>query len=423
MGRRKIEIQPLTDDRNRTVTFVKRKAGLFKKAHELAVLCQVDLAVIIVGSNKKIYEFSSVDTKELLDCYHRAKPHEQKLPESYGNYKKKAHLHDRFTLKDDIHDVVDDTNAPSDYESDTPEPKRKKPLLPLLIYSTKQKAVNSRFAHLAQTAAPEMDHMDQMMQRPVLRVQIPQDVKASTDSAQTITALDTEKKDKPENVPPAIPRYGFKFKSPENKKVVPQLPLPKLQTLSPSSATAPPLPSGMPFYTLPQPSPSAQYPPGQLPVFNQVFNQQYSQAHPSAPGNHGNTNENDEAPKFKPFQQFEQTPMSALPSRYINDFFPSPSTLYPGQEWPTGTPYASNMPHYFVSMVPTGNGATPMPMNMYNRTSLLGGGQRQVFPTQPPPPQNLGSPLQQQLNLQQGQGELYMGQFAGSSGSSGNFKK
>ena len=31
MGRRKIEIEPLTDDRNRTVTFVKRKAGLFKK--------------------------------------------------------------------------------------------------------------------------------------------------------------------------------------------------------------------------------------------------------------------------------------------------------------------------------------------------------------------------------------------------------
>ncbi|RKP32884.1 SRF-TF-domain-containing protein, partial [Metschnikowia bicuspidata] len=67
MGRRKIEIEPLEDDRNRSVTFVKRKAGLFKKAYELSVLCEVDLAVIIVGSNNKVYEFSSVDTRELLN--------------------------------------------------------------------------------------------------------------------------------------------------------------------------------------------------------------------------------------------------------------------------------------------------------------------------------------------------------------------
>ena len=92
MGRRKIEIQPLTDDRNRTVTFVKRKAGLFKKAYELAVLCQVDLAVIIVGNNNKVYEFSSVDTKQLIECYQQLTPHELKLPENYGAYKKKALL-------------------------------------------------------------------------------------------------------------------------------------------------------------------------------------------------------------------------------------------------------------------------------------------------------------------------------------------
>ncbi|EGV61819.1 myocyte enhancer factor 2D, partial [Yamadazyma tenuis ATCC 10573] len=90
MGRRKIEIQPLTDDRNRTVTFVKRKAGLFKKAHELAVLCQVELAVIIVGNNNKLYEFSSVDTNELIKVYQNTpKVHESKSPANYGNYKKK----------------------------------------------------------------------------------------------------------------------------------------------------------------------------------------------------------------------------------------------------------------------------------------------------------------------------------------------
>lgn len=51
-------------------TFLKRKGGLFKKAHELSVLCSVDVAVIIFGHNKKLYEFSSGDIKETLGRYH-----------------------------------------------------------------------------------------------------------------------------------------------------------------------------------------------------------------------------------------------------------------------------------------------------------------------------------------------------------------
>ncbi|KAG0651838.1 transcription factor [Hyphodiscus hymeniophilus] len=69
MGRRKIEIKAIKDDRNRSVTFLKRKGGLFKKAHELSVLCSVDVAVIIFGNNKKLYEYSSGDIGEILTRY------------------------------------------------------------------------------------------------------------------------------------------------------------------------------------------------------------------------------------------------------------------------------------------------------------------------------------------------------------------
>ncbi|QSZ29425.1 hypothetical protein DSL72_003939 [Monilinia vaccinii-corymbosi] len=69
MGRRKIEIKAIKDDRNRSVTFLKRKGGLFKKAHELSVLCSVDVAVIIFGSNKKLYEYSSSDIGEIMTRY------------------------------------------------------------------------------------------------------------------------------------------------------------------------------------------------------------------------------------------------------------------------------------------------------------------------------------------------------------------
>ncbi|KAI0698359.1 hypothetical protein BC835DRAFT_1249064, partial [Cytidiella melzeri] len=71
MGRRKIEIQPITHERNRAVTFLKRKNGLFKKAYELGVLCSVDVAVIIFeerpGHQVKLYQYCSGDVKGIVN--------------------------------------------------------------------------------------------------------------------------------------------------------------------------------------------------------------------------------------------------------------------------------------------------------------------------------------------------------------------
>jgi len=55
MGRRKIDIEYLQDDRVRKVTFCKRKGGLFKKAEDLAVLCGCEVTVLI-SNNNKTYE-------------------------------------------------------------------------------------------------------------------------------------------------------------------------------------------------------------------------------------------------------------------------------------------------------------------------------------------------------------------------------
>ncbi|SPJ75791.1 probable RLM1 - transcription factor of the MADS box family [Fusarium torulosum] len=85
MGRRKIEIKAIKDDRNRSVTFLKRKGGLFKKAHELSVLCSVDVAVFIFGNNKKLYEYSSADMRELIHRYqYHGGPSEHKGPSDFN---------------------------------------------------------------------------------------------------------------------------------------------------------------------------------------------------------------------------------------------------------------------------------------------------------------------------------------------------
>ncbi|POY74276.1 hypothetical protein BMF94_2714 [Rhodotorula taiwanensis] len=87
MGRRKISIAPIKDDRNRQVTFLKRKNGLFKKAYELGVLCSADVAIIVFNANGKLFEFHSGDLDQTLLRYsHYSGPaHEKRGPEDYLN--------------------------------------------------------------------------------------------------------------------------------------------------------------------------------------------------------------------------------------------------------------------------------------------------------------------------------------------------
>lgn len=44
---------------SRQVTFSKRRNGLFKKAFELSVLCDAEVALIIFSPRGKLYEFAS----------------------------------------------------------------------------------------------------------------------------------------------------------------------------------------------------------------------------------------------------------------------------------------------------------------------------------------------------------------------------
>lgn len=66
MGRKKIQIEHIKDDRNRQVTFLKRKHGLMKKAYELSVLCNCEVALVIMPSNNKLIQYSSSDMNTLL---------------------------------------------------------------------------------------------------------------------------------------------------------------------------------------------------------------------------------------------------------------------------------------------------------------------------------------------------------------------
>ncbi|XP_062173855.1 MADS-box transcription factor 14-like isoform X3 [Alnus glutinosa] len=70
MGRGKVQLKRIEDKISRQVTFSKRKSGLMKKANELAVLCDVEVALLIFSDRGRLYEFCSAESlEEILERY------------------------------------------------------------------------------------------------------------------------------------------------------------------------------------------------------------------------------------------------------------------------------------------------------------------------------------------------------------------
>ncbi|KDP37522.1 hypothetical protein JCGZ_05961 [Jatropha curcas] len=57
MGRGKIPIKRIENQTTRQVTFSKRRAGLLKKTHELSVLCEAQIGLLIFSSTGKLSQY------------------------------------------------------------------------------------------------------------------------------------------------------------------------------------------------------------------------------------------------------------------------------------------------------------------------------------------------------------------------------
>lgn len=109
MGRNKIDIKKIKDERKRQTTFKKRKDGLLKKAMELSILCDVEIAVFMFtkSSNQqmRLYEYSSgnatntlahisqfegpVESKNNENFHEKVDPHLQFIAAHQPNYPKR----------------------------------------------------------------------------------------------------------------------------------------------------------------------------------------------------------------------------------------------------------------------------------------------------------------------------------------------
>ncbi|RZB56710.1 agamous-like MADS-box protein AGL19 isoform X2 [Glycine soja] len=71
MVRGKTQMKRIENETSRQVTFSKRRNGLLKKAFELSVLCEAEVALIIFSTRGRLYEFSSSSVNKTVERYQR----------------------------------------------------------------------------------------------------------------------------------------------------------------------------------------------------------------------------------------------------------------------------------------------------------------------------------------------------------------
>ena len=74
----RIEIAPIENPRHRRITYSKRKAGLVRKATELAVLCDADVAVLMCNADQRLSVYSSISVDDVLERF----SHFEGIPEA-----------------------------------------------------------------------------------------------------------------------------------------------------------------------------------------------------------------------------------------------------------------------------------------------------------------------------------------------------
>ncbi|XP_047310248.1 truncated transcription factor CAULIFLOWER A-like [Impatiens glandulifera] len=80
MGRGRVQLKRIENKISRQVTFSKRRSGLLKKAHEISVLCDAEVALIVFSTKGKLFEYATDSSMDrILERYERYSYAEKQL--------------------------------------------------------------------------------------------------------------------------------------------------------------------------------------------------------------------------------------------------------------------------------------------------------------------------------------------------------
>lgn len=72
-----MEIKKIENPTNRQVTYSKRRNGLMKKAYELSVLCDIDLALVMFSPSGKLTQYCNCSIEEVIGRFANLSMHER----------------------------------------------------------------------------------------------------------------------------------------------------------------------------------------------------------------------------------------------------------------------------------------------------------------------------------------------------------
>ncbi|WCJ31333.1 Agamous-like MADS-box protein AGL104 [Euphorbia peplus] len=101
MGRSKIEMKRIENNIYRHITFSKRKSGLIKKAYELCILCDIEIAVIIFSPAGKLFLYDGDKRVEDTIRHFIDSPESQRG--RLNNIEIMKRMLDQMTLETNIH--------------------------------------------------------------------------------------------------------------------------------------------------------------------------------------------------------------------------------------------------------------------------------------------------------------------------------
>ncbi|CAL5185099.1 unnamed protein product [Lathyrus oleraceus] len=99
MGRGRVVLERIENKINRQVTFSKRRSGLLKKAFELCVLCDAEVALIIFSSRGKLFQYSSTDVNKIIERYRQCRYNKSQAGNSFGQNESQNMYQDYLKLK------------------------------------------------------------------------------------------------------------------------------------------------------------------------------------------------------------------------------------------------------------------------------------------------------------------------------------